>query len=153
MLKRLIPLLLLACLLLTSCGGAAKNLDVAAFGQKVMADLKFDDEMNPMPPELLAQLYGIKEADVKQKAIYVSTGYTPEEVVVIEAVSADAATRIEDAMKARVESQKKAFENYIPAEMPKLTSPPIRKSGNYVVMIISGDDAAAAALIDTFLKG
>lgn len=152
MVKKLIAVILLACIALTGCGGT-KTLDVNAFGEKVMASMAFDDEMNPMPEDLLSQLYGIQDSDVKQKTVYVSTGYTPEEVVVMEAASAEAAARIETALKARVESQKEAFVNYIPEEMPKLNNPPIKRQGNYVAMIISGDDAAAAALIDEFFKG
>jgi hypothetical protein len=152
MTKRIVPVILLICLFLTACGGA-KTLDVAAFGQKALTDLSFDDEMNPMPENLLAQLYGIDEASVKQKTIYVSTGYTPEEIVVIEAVDSAAAAKIAESLKTRVEDQRAAFENYIPEEMPKLTDPPIRTQGNYAVMIISGDDAAASALIDEFFKG
>ena len=90
---------------------------------------------------------------MKQKTIYVSTGYTPEEIVVIEAVDSAAAAKIAESLKTRVEDQRAAFENYIPEEMPKLTDPPIRTQGNYAVMIISGDDAAASALIDEFFKG
>ena len=48
MTKRIVPVILLICLFLTACGGA-KTLDVAAFGQKALTDLSFDDEMNPMP--------------------------------------------------------------------------------------------------------
>lgn len=152
MIKKMMPLLLVVVLLLSACGGA-KTLDVPAFGAKVLAEGTFEDEINPTPDRLILQLYGIADEDIKQKSFYTGTGYTPEEIAIVEAVDAKAADKIEAAFKTRVEDQRRAFENYIPEEMPKLNDPPIRRSGNYVVMVISADDAEATTLIEAFLKG
>jgi hypothetical protein len=155
MLKRITLLILAAVLLFTAaaCGGEEKKRDVAAFGEKVLNEIEFQDSMSPLRDNLLAQLYGgLKDEDITARSIYTSTGYTPEEIVVIEAKDTAAAEKIEAALKQRIVEQRTSFENYIPTEMPKLTDPPVRRKGNYVVMIISGDDAKAISLIDGFFK-
>lgn len=151
--KRTIILALALLMLLSACGNSAKTLDVNAFGQKIMNTLDFEVEMTYRDDDVLTQLYGIEDEAIKQRSFYVSTGYTPEEIIVIEATGAEAAAQIEAAFHQRVDDQREAFTNYIPEQRPKLNDPPIKRSGNYVAMIISGFDDQAASLIDDFFKG
>lgn len=154
MLKRALTLIVLLTLSLTACGTKAdKTLDVNAFGEKVMQALSFEVEMTHRDDDVLSQLYGIPDEDIKQRTFYVSTGYTPEEVIVIEATDQEAADRVEAAFLRRVEDQRGAFTDYIPEQRPKLNDPPLKRDGNYLAMIISGQDQEAAALIDEFFKG
>ncbi len=151
--KRTILLILALIMLVSACGGSKKTLDVKAFGQKVHDTIDFEVEMTHRDDDVLNQLYGIEDADIKQRSFYVSTGYTPEEIIVIEATDAEAAARVEAAFRQRVEDQREAFTNYIPEQRPKLNDPPIKRNGNYAAMVISGFDEKAASLINDFFKG
>ena len=50
-------------------------------------------------------------------------------------------------LEPRIEAQKKAFENYQPAEMDKLNDPVLVKQGKYVFMCLSDDNAKAKEII------
>ena len=65
-----------------------------------------------------------------------------------EAVSAEAAASIEEAVNQRVADQKAAFEDYQPKEMTKLNDPLVDVMGKYVILCLSDDNSAAQAIID-----
>ena len=89
------------------------------------------------------------KADSYTKAkVYVSSsGGTAEEIDCFEAKDADSAKAIADTLTARVESQKKVFENYVPEEMTKLNDPVLVTNGNYVYLCLSNDNDKAKEII------
>ena len=52
-----------------------------------------------------------------------SGGATAEEIACFEAKDSDSAAKIKTALENRIDSQKKAFENYQPQEMTKAQQP------------------------------
>ena len=59
----------------------------------------------------------------------------------------DAVTALEN----RVAYQKAGYEDYGPAEVPKLDSAVIKSAGSYVVMCVSDDNAKAEEVIKSYL--
>ena len=82
---------------------------------------------------------------------YISSGATAEEIAVFEAADKAAADRLYKAAQERVENQKTAFEDYVPAEMTKLGNPVLVKKGSFVVLCVADDAAAAKKIVDKAL--
>ena len=91
---------------------------------------------------------GISADSYTKAKVYVSSsGGTAEEIDCFEAKDADSAKAIADTLTARVESQKKVFENYVPEEMTKLNDPVLVTNGNYVYLCLSNDNDKAKEII------
>ena len=100
---------------------------------------------------MIAAIYRPAE-DVVGQQVYVSTGATAEEIAVFEAVDADAAQRIEAAVLQRIADQKTSFEDYLPAELPRLEDPFLFVKGRYVVLCISDYNEEVEAELKELLK-
>lgn len=122
--------------------------DVAAIADKLKSDITYKDQLNELSPEMVEKHLKIAQDLYTAGKVYIgSGGATAEEIACFEAKDAESAGTIKAALEARVDSQKKAFENYQPQEMDKLNSPVIKQQGNYVFMCISDDNAKAEEII------
>ena len=96
----------------------------------------------------IEKIIGISADSYTKAKVYVSSsGGTAEEIDCFEAKDADSAKAIADTLTARVESQKKVFENYVPEEMTKLNDPVLVTNGNYVYLCLSNDNDKAKEII------
>lgn len=129
---------------------AATNVkvDVINVADKLKNEIEYKDTLNELSPTMVQKLFGLAETDYVKGKVYVgSGGATAEEIACFEAKDSDGANNIKTALENRIESQKKAFENYQPQEMDKLNSPVLVTNGNYVMMCISDDNAKAKDII------
>ena len=132
-------------LILGGCSkGGVADVDPVQLADDLKTSLTFQDEMTAATDTVRDRLYGLESEDLEAGKVYLSTGATAEEVAVFKATSEEAAQRIYEAAQDRVESQKAAFEDYVPAEMTKLENPVLVKEG-YVVVLCIVDDASAAS--------
>ena len=146
-LRMWLPVLLLL-VLLAGCGAQkAQNVDAAQAADTLKSSLTFQDELSEATPEVRNRTYGVSDADIVAGKLYLSSGATAEEIAVFEAADDAAADRLLAAMQERVEAQKLAFEDYAPAEMPKLDSAVVERSGNFVALCIAADNAAAQKMV------
>lgn len=149
---------------LTSCGGSDPDSkasgsaadaaqtdvtkDVVAIADKLKSDITYKDQLNELSPEMVEKHLKVSQDLYTAGKVYIgSGGATAEEIACFEAKDSESAGKIKEALEARVESQKKAFENYQPQEMDKLNSPVIIQQGNYVFMCISDDNSKAEEII------
>lgn len=124
------------------------NVDVINVADKLKNEIEYKDTLNELSPTMVQKLFGLAETDYVKGKVYVgSGGATAEEIACFEAKDSDGANNIKTALENRIESQKKAFENYQPQEMDKLNSPVLVTNGNYVMMCISDDNAKAKDII------
>ena len=139
--KASIALALILVLLLSGCAqeSAATEIDVAA-----VEALTFDDEMTPVTQDLALDFYGVDAADVKAVSAYMSTGATSEELSLWEAVNAEAAQRIHQALLSRVERQKELYASYAPEEAKRLDGFCVEERGNYLLLVVAGETASSA---------
>ena len=142
-----LPVLLMLVLLAGCSAGKAQNVDAAQAADTLKSSLTFQDELSEATPEVRNRTYGISGEDVVAGKLYLSSGATAEEVAVFQARDEAAAERLLAAMQERVEAQKLAFEDYAPAEMPKLDSAVVERSGNFVALCIAADNAAAQKMV------
>ena len=127
-----------------SAAAAQTNESVDVTG---VAD-KLKDELAELDEAKIEKIIGISADSYTKAKVYVSSsGGTAEEIDCFEAKDADSAKAIADTLTARVESQKKVFENYVPEEMTKLGDPVLVTNGNYVYLCLSNDNDKAKEII------
>ena len=156
MAKKMMTVMITVCLcavLLTGCG-SEKSLSVSAsqLADKLAQEVGFTDQMSKTEERILYTLYDMEESAVSEAVVYMSTGATAEEIAVITVSDAGNVSKAEEAVKARVESQKEAFENYVPEELTKLSDPVIRTVGNTVILCVSNHNDKAEQIIDSVIK-
>ncbi|MBR6045175.1 MAG: DUF4358 domain-containing protein [Ruminococcus sp.] len=149
---------------LTACGGSDSSSkadtapasqtetktekDPAAIADQLKNGIAWKDQLNELESNMIQKIIGVKDGTYKSGKVYIgSGGTTAEEIACFEANDEAAADEIKASLEARVEAQKKAFENYVPAEMDKLNSAVIKKQGCYVFMCISDDNTKAEEII------
>ncbi|QAT43529.1 DUF4358 domain-containing protein [Aminipila luticellarii] len=152
-----VVMVLAACVLLAGCGGGdvkeasgnekvLEQADVEALGAYLVKNTEFKDYMSEVDEQIFYSLYNLNDDLVEDAVLYSSTGATAEEVAVIEAEDGKA----EDVVKAceeRIQAQKEGFENYVPAELDKLSRPVLKTYGNTVILMVCNDSDAAEKLI------
>lgn len=103
--------------------GQEIEVDTAELEKYLTKTLSFDDYMEEMTDEdIIFELYDIDPELVENAWLYMSTGATAEELAVFELkeTSADGVQAVIDACNSRADSQKKAFENYVPEEVDRI---------------------------------
>lgn len=138
--------IVLACVLvlgLAACGGAApKTMDIDAVKTQIMEEVKPVDPLD-LPAERLAELYNIPAEDVKKSACFITMGGSfPDEVVIVEAVDAAAADRIEAKLQQRLADVTNQAQNYDADQLALLKKCKVQKIGNYLALFISAENAA-----------
>lgn len=137
----LLLLLFVGSMVLPGCGnrpvGDAVSLDVQECAARLQEKIAFVDTLAAISDRMIAAIYQVDAEDVVQQRVYAGTGATAEEIAVFEAVDAGAAQRIEAAVWQRIADQMANFEDYLPAELPKLTDPFVLVKGNYVILCVS----------------
>lgn len=151
----LLTSILLLGLFLTGCNNSTQSaieLDLADMEASLENAKIYSDILNPAfdDMETVAMLYNLDVTDIQACIVRCSTGATAEEMALFQATDEAAALRIETAMAARVETQKTAFENYVPEEIPKLEQAQILRSGVYVAYVTATDNDAASTALNKF---
>lgn len=137
---------------LAGCASAPKDLDIGKLAQTLNESIAFDEELTATDFENGRKLYQITADEAVQGVIYVGTGATVDELSVWQARDAKSAQTIKEKIEARVAYQKDSYEDYKPAEIPKLTHPIILVKGDYVLFCVVGDSDGAKQWIDREFK-
>ena len=136
--KKLVSLataLVLCLAMFVGCG--AKDVVLSDVMSKINEDfsisleaLKSTDDLN--------KYYNIDPADVKQFAAEIDANNdAPVEIVMIEAIDADAAGRVETALTTRYNSIVGQYASYTPEKLDMVKSCKVTKDGNFVSMIVA----------------
>ena len=80
--------------------------------------------------------------------MYMSSGSTAEEVVVLTTPDESAAQTMYTNVQQFLKDQKSSFEDYIPAEAKRIDDAVTVQKGNYVVVCVSGDSDKAKEIVD-----
>ncbi|WP_312644297.1 DUF4358 domain-containing protein [Hydrogenoanaerobacterium sp.] len=140
---------------LSGCGKqAAAEVDVSAVAQALQSGLTFQDEMNEIAESRLGDFYPTIDASTLNgfKMYKGASGATAEEIAVFQAKDAASVKEIETAIQTRLEDLKLQFEDYVPAEVKKITDAVTETSGNVVVLVVADDAAAAQKIVDEQLR-
>ncbi len=153
--KRLLVYVLAAAmiLILAACGGGkAVEVDMEALAAELLDSGAFTDILSRVPDAAALVTYGLDAEDVNGCVMYSGTGATAEEIFIVHVSDSSAVSRAEDAARQRIASQQAAFKDYGPAEIPKLKDAVLETAGDYVIVAVSGDAAAAQAVVDSYVS-
>lgn len=152
MIKRFSVLILTFAILLCGCGSKAKDIDVAAFADKVNENVDFGDELLPVPEKMISDYYTLPDG-IESCKIYVSaTSATASELAAFKCKDENSAKAVKAAVEQRISEQTASYENYRPDEKFRLENAVILTDGVYVVFAVSNDNAAVKELFTEALK-
>lgn len=119
----------------TGCGAKEVKLDEVM--DKINSDFSLSLQTLQSADELNTY-YSIDTADVKQFAAEIDpNNNAPVEIVLVEAVDADAAGRVETALTTRYNAIYSQYSSYTPEKLSMVKACKVTKDGNYVSMIVA----------------
>ena len=126
----------------------AKDITAIANSLKDSLDDDVKGTMVEYDASRIDKIIGVKE-DLYSKAVCMvdASGASAHEIDCFEANDENSAKEIETALKTRIDNQKNAFKDYVPAEMDKLNDPVLVVDGNYVIMCLSNNNSKAKEII------
>lgn len=145
--KRIGILLLLAALLLSACGGEkpAVQTDLEALYTQLAEKAELP-EMVQIPDSRRGQILGVQTEDCKQAVTAVcADSVRADEIWLIEAADADAAGRIAQLARQRIDQRSGEMENYLPDQYAVLQQAELVQEGNYVALFVSPQAAELAS--------
>lgn len=132
--------------LLAGCGSKkAMNTDEVA--GRLLGEITYQDSLTKTDLDTAGMFLNLSGIEVTSAAIYESSGWTAEEIVVMECASTADADKAKAMMEARVEEQKTNFVDYVPEEMEKLNAAVIVESGNFAVLSVSDESDKAKSIL------
>ena len=136
------------------------SLDVTALANTICASCKFDDSGLAASPDsefVMCTVYGTDPALIagetgsKKVAVYNSSA-SPEMIICVEAVDADAARSImEGTITSLLDDYITNYTNYGPEEVTKLTTAVKEQRGTYVILAVTADNTAAQGVVYNLL--
>lgn len=148
----LVAFLMVTIVSLCACGEKKELvLDINELADALQSGIVFEDQMSSIDLPVFYALYNLTEEEVADAVMIGSTGATAEEIAVIQAISPEMLEKVKTAVVDRIEFQKSGFENYVPAELDKLSKPVVEVMGNYVVLCVSDDEQKAREIISEYI--
>ena len=149
-------LLLSLCLLVflsVSCSKPKVDRDMDKLYEQLESNIQFSEKMKLMVDERIESTLDISE-DLYENAIgyYTASGASVDIVLILEAKNQKALKSIDEKIDFYLQQQQKAFESYVPTEIPKLTSAVRENDGRYYVLVVSGDNQRAGQIVKEWLK-
>lgn len=154
-------LILALALAFAACGGnetevPTKDYDVIEIAKSVSENVSFEDEYLTPVADIAFELNRdeialdsiVEDNGAKQAAVYVSGAY-PEMIFALKTVDADAANNALKAVEKIIDNYTNNYTSYGPEQVSKLKTAVKVVRGQYVFVIVSNDNAAAA----TYLEG
>lgn len=134
----------------TGCG--AKEVKLSEVMDKINSDFSLSLQKLESADELNTY-YSIDTADVKQFAAEIDpNNNAPVEIVLIEAVDADAASRVESALTTRYNAIYSQYSSYTPEQLDMVKACKVTKDGNFVSMIVADKGADMLNVFYSYVK-
>lgn len=135
----------------TGCSSEQKQIDIQATMKSIRSEIDLPD-MTDITKDSISGYYEVNPDDIVDMAyIIAGSGATPDEILIIQMSEADKVSEIKTMMEDRKKQITDLFENYTPAEMPKVESCVIETKGTYAFFAICNDNAKAKKIFtDSF---
>lgn len=133
-------------------GCGAKEVKLSEVMDKINSDFSLSLQTLESADELNTY-YSIDTADVKQFAAEIDpNNNAPVEIVLIEAVDADAASRVETALTTRYNAIYSQYSSYTPEQLDMVKACKVTKDGNFVSMIVADKGADMLNVFYSYVK-
>lgn len=146
------------CLLPALCLGGcqkkeaeAKNPDPSKLASQLLEGVTFQDKLEETDKDAALTVLGLEsyESKVNDCAIYLGTGATAEEVVVLQTGDEKGAQEIRTVLKENhLNRLKEDFQNYVPTEVPKIEDAALYAKGQTVALCVSSDSGKALEIME-----
>lgn len=150
--KKILMIFILAALVsgAAGCSGnTVKSVDPGEAAAAIIESVEFRDSLEEAKGDVAKDWYAFDDK-VRDYAVYISgSGATAEEVAVIRSDDVKAARQTVDK---RVADLKERFEDYMSAEMAKLSDPVIMTKGDTVILVVADDPAQARKAVEDLYK-
>ena len=144
-LKWLAAAALLVFVIMLSAGNAESAADFQTVADAVAAAAD-DTNMQPADNQMIRRLYGLDPAEYEGVfCLYPTTNMGAEEVFVIKLTSLDQQQAVVDAVTARRDGQRTAFDGYGVEQCAMLDKSVIEVRGNFILFISAEDTAPVTA--------
>ncbi len=154
--KKMMKILALGlCLLIAlSACGSASYISFDDVYNDLITSIDFGSNMSEMSEIAAENFYFIYDTDILEDyKIYMDeSNSTPNEIALFRLAKESDRTTVETIVKNRINDLKIGFEDYNPDEMYKLENAVVKSNGQYVMMVICGDNSKAADIINGYLK-
>lgn len=143
---------LLGCLSACTGNDTPKEVNVNDVYNEVAAAITVPDFIELTETDIVDYV-AIDIADLKQMKVQISAeAISADQIVICEAVDAEAAARVEAAFSAYLDSVKNSFENYLPSEYAKMKDIQVQKSGNYIYYAVTSELDKVNSIFDKYFK-
>lgn len=123
-----------------NASSSAKEVNLSDVLAEIKEQVTFPSMAVYSDIEDLLDIYGIKAEYVKQFVAEVNdSGLEQDEIVIIEAVDAEAAAKIQERLQKRYDSKLSQNENYNPEQAEIIKACKVEVNGNFVSLIVSPD--------------
>ena len=149
--KTMTLLLALTCLLAVLSGcGSKKEMEAQKLADELLSGAKFVDSMNPISDTVIPILYKIDAGDYTSALVYCGTAATAEEIAIFQAKDDEAAARLLEAARTRVDHQIEVYSSYGPEAARTLENGVVKQIGDYIVVVICSDTDGAKKIVEQY---
>ena len=150
--KHILPLAL-ACLMLAGCADKALvSVDLAALSQEILDSGAFDETLYQVDADAAALLLDMDLSACEESYVYVGTGATAEELVLLQAADEAGADALLEGLSTHLADRTAQYSAYLPEEAFKLESAAPEQYGAYVVLCISADSDKVEEILGSYLS-
>ena len=142
----------LLCLLSLSGCGSVKELDIDTASTQLMSAGIFDEDLTEVSNSVTEKRLALDAKNIEVCRSYAGTKAVVDEIVMIKAVSDEAAENVKASFDKHIQSQKNSYASYRPDEVPKLEDAVVMTSGSYAVMVVSKDASQAEKIVKDCFK-
>ena len=135
--------------MLAGCGGK-KEMNVDEVANRLLSEITYQDELCKMDLDTAGMILNLADLDIKNAAIYETSGWTAEEIVVLQLGSSEDAAKAKAMLATRVEEQKTNYVDYVPEEMDKLNVAVIEQIGDFAVLSVSNEPDKAKKILSEY---
>lgn len=149
--KTVLPLCLLLCLALASCGKPAEASKDPYDGDDVTALLEaglFSETPEELDSDIACEVMGVDSDLVSACQVYLPTSTNAEALALFTLNDAADAETVQSSCEAWVADRIDSYKDYAPTHVPKLEGAVVSVRGNTVLLVVGSDPAAAKTAVD-----
>lgn len=149
--QKLAALCLLFCLALASCGKPAEAALEPYDGDDVTTLLNaglFSEAPEELDDDIACEVLGVDPGQISDCQVYLPTSTNAEALALLVLNDAANAEDVKAACETWIADQIESYQDYAPANVPKLEGAVISVRENTVLLVVGSDPAAAKSAVD-----